>query len=117
MTLGPYTEEEVVEEEEEEEKVGTDETLKIRKYSRNDEIHKIHISQVCMIYHDAACFLFLLIYILLFKKVRQMFERFLKEKKEYGRMKEKLDRIEKTLFVVRHKFSNTIEKYFQVQCD
>ncbi|XP_076547082.1 kinesin-like protein KIF9 isoform X2 [Osmia lignaria lignaria] len=84
--------EEENDDDEEEEEVGTNETLKIRKNSRKDEIHKIHVSQV-----------------------RQMFDRFLKEKKEYGRMKEKLDRIEKTLFVVRHKFSNTIEKYFQAK--
>lgn len=55
------------------------------------------------------------IYLYVFEKVRQMFEHFLKEKKEYARIKAKLDKIEKVLNIIRPRFANTMEKYFQAK--
>ncbi|XP_053976643.1 uncharacterized protein LOC128875249 [Hylaeus volcanicus] len=47
--------------------------------------------------------------------VRRLFERFLKEEKKYERIKEKLDRIEKSLVIVRRRFLNSIDNYFQAK--
>ncbi|XP_076651239.1 uncharacterized protein LOC143358174 [Halictus rubicundus] len=47
--------------------------------------------------------------------LRQVFERFLQDEKEYGRMKEMMDKNARTLATVQKKFTNWIDKYFQVK--
>nr|XP_012136244.1 PREDICTED: kinesin-like protein KIF6 isoform X2 [Megachile rotundata] len=87
MTLGPYKREE------KEEKLSAEGMLLNKKYSLiSGQIHKIDITEV-----------------------RQMFENFLKEKREYARIKAMLDKIGKMLNVMRPRFSNTMEKYFQAK--
>ncbi|XP_031842496.1 uncharacterized protein LOC116431353 isoform X2 [Nomia melanderi] len=47
--------------------------------------------------------------------LRQLFERFLKNEREYGRVKERLEKNAKTLATVQQRFSVWIDKYFQVK--
>lgn len=46
-----------------------------------------------------------------------MFHSFLKENVEYAKIMEKFVRNEKTFAVVRQKFIDTIDSYFQVHCN
>ncbi|XP_078033267.1 kinesin-like protein KIF9 [Augochlora pura] len=48
-------------------------------------------------------------------KLRQIFNRFLKDERVYGRMKEKLDKNARTLTSVQQRFSKWIDKYFKVK--
>lgn len=50
-------------------------------------------------------------------KVRQLFYTFIKENIEYAKIKDKFVRNEKTFAIVRQKFIDTIDSYFQVHCN
>ncbi|XP_043265655.1 uncharacterized protein LOC122405181 [Colletes gigas] len=91
MTFGPYIKEEENEGVEEEE-----EASKNQKYPVvSEQILKIDSQNISM--------------------VRQFFERFLKENKNYSRIKEKLDKSGKSLVIVRQKFACMIDNYFQAK--
>ncbi|XP_033309607.1 kinesin-like protein KIF9 [Bombus bifarius] len=47
--------------------------------------------------------------------VRRLFDSFLKEELKYAKMKEIFDRNERTLAVVRQRFTNMVDKYFQAK--
>ncbi|CAK9796287.1 Kinesin-like protein KIF9 [Anthophora plagiata] len=85
MTLGPYTEKEG----------SSKETLKNKHIAGPEHILKVDGQNIVM--------------------VRQLFESFLKEEKEYGKMKESYDKNEKTLDTVRQRFSDVIDNYFQAK--